>query len=227
MEHYVYVYLDPRKPGNYNYINYNFEYEPFYIGKGKERRYKTHLEKVKNGICKDLLKDYIIKELLSLNLEPIIIKYRDNMKENEALELEKNMIISIGRVDLKTGPLSNLSNGGQGISNRKFTDTHRKNLSLARKGKVSEKQLEHLKNIHKKMIGNKRTLGISFSKEVRERMGKSHYKPVYQLNSIGEILNEFDSIKNAENYIGVPIKKVLSGKGKTAGGFYWKYKNEK
>ena len=37
--HYVYAYLDPRKPGKYSYkgLNVSFLYEPFYIGKGKNR----------------------------------------------------------------------------------------------------------------------------------------------------------------------------------------------
>ena len=40
---YVYAYLDPRKPGNFTYAEYNFGYEPFYIGKGRNYRYKYHL----------------------------------------------------------------------------------------------------------------------------------------------------------------------------------------
>jgi hypothetical protein len=45
-----------------------------------------------------------------------------------------------------------------------------------------------------------------------------------QIGNNNEILNEFQSIKDAEKYIGVSIKKVLRGKGNTAGGFFWVYK---
>ena len=75
------------------------------------------------------------------------------------------------------------------------------------------------------MIGNKRTLGFKFSDESKKRLAESHYKPVLQISKDGEILNEFRSIKDAECYIGVSIKKVLRGGGKTAGGFIWRYKN--
>jgi hypothetical protein len=56
-------------------------------------------------------------------------------------------------------------------------------------------------------------------------LAESHYKPVLQIGNNNEILNEFQSIKDAEKYIGVSIKKVLKGEGNTAGGFFWKYEN--
>lgn len=44
---YVYLYLDPRKPGNYSYQiddkTYHFDYEPFYVGEGKGERMYDHL----------------------------------------------------------------------------------------------------------------------------------------------------------------------------------------
>ena len=46
--YYTYVYLDTRKSGFYSYSGLNnerfvFNYEPFYIGKGKNNRFKDHL----------------------------------------------------------------------------------------------------------------------------------------------------------------------------------------
>ena len=43
MESYVYVYLDPRKPGKFIYNDFSFEFEPFYVGKGYGDRAFGHL----------------------------------------------------------------------------------------------------------------------------------------------------------------------------------------
>lgn len=224
-DYYVYVYLDPTKPGNYSYGEFVFEFEPFYIGKGRKHRSRIHLLKVKRGNYKNLPKYHVIKKILDKGLEPIIIKYSEGLIEKNSFDIEMYMIGKIGRKDLNNGPLRNLSNGGEGNGDRKFTEEHRINLSLSRKGKVSDKQKDHLKSIHEKMKGNKRTLGFKFSAESKKKLAESHYKPVLQIGDNNEILNEFKSIKDAEEYIGVPIKKVLRGEGKTAGGFFWVYKN--
>lgn len=224
-DYYIYVYLDPRKDGKYSYDEFTFDFEPFYIGKGRNHRSRIHLLKVKRGNYKNLPKYHVIKKILDEGLEPIIIKYKEGLLEKNAFDIEKDMIKKIGRKDLNNGPLRNLSNGGEGNGDRKFTDEHRINLSLSRKGKVSDRQRNHLKSIHEKMKGNKRTLGFKFSEESKRKLAESHYKPVLQIGDNNEILNEFKSIKDAEKYIGVSIKKVLRGNGNTAGGFFWMYKN--
>lgn len=43
---YVYALLDPRKPGKYKYGEYEFDYEPFYVGKGSGDRCEHHLPRL-------------------------------------------------------------------------------------------------------------------------------------------------------------------------------------
>ena len=42
---YIYAYLDPRKPGDFQYpeAKIKFNYEPFYIGKGHAERKFDHI----------------------------------------------------------------------------------------------------------------------------------------------------------------------------------------
>jgi hypothetical protein len=42
--YYVYVYLDPRKFGVFEYGSLKFDYEPFYVGKGTNKRMYAHLK---------------------------------------------------------------------------------------------------------------------------------------------------------------------------------------
>jgi hypothetical protein len=46
--YYVYIYLDPRKKGFYKYGKLNFQFQPFYIGKGNGNRMYDHLKLKKN-----------------------------------------------------------------------------------------------------------------------------------------------------------------------------------
>lgn len=111
MEFYVYAYLDPRKVGNFEYPEICFGYEPFYIGKGKGRRSISGIKDKKNK-----LKRSKIDSILNEGLEPIIVKIKQGLEENEAFLLETQIILSIGRIVNGEGPLSNLTDGGEGTS---------------------------------------------------------------------------------------------------------------
>lgn len=147
---YVYIYLDPRKKGKYIYGSYIFDYEPFYVGKGKDRRAKTTITSHRKGLCGNKL-----KKLKSLNLEPIIIILHKNYSEYSAHSIEKKLIKLIGRLDNGTGILCNHTNGGEGTSGYKLSDETKRKMSLFK-------------------IGKKFCLGKKHSKETRIKMSLSH-----------------------------------------------------
>lgn len=121
MEHYfIYCYYDNRKPGNYEFSNICFLYEPFYIGKGKyteRRKYsraKQHLNEKRNRNYFKNGKINRIKE--ECRCIPFIEILYDNLIENDAFLYEKQLIHEIGRYNIGRGPLTNLTNGGEGSS---------------------------------------------------------------------------------------------------------------
>ena len=117
-KYYVYVYLDPTKPGTYRYPFkhgvYCPKFEPIYIGAGKNQRYRFFLlfkSRVKNESLFNEINQ--IRERNSWQ-DPIIKKIKIGLSRNESFKWETKLIIAIGRMDLKTGPLFNKTNGGLG-----------------------------------------------------------------------------------------------------------------
>ena len=107
---YTYVYLDPRKSGIYNYGEYEFDYEPFYVGKGKGNRWND-IKWSRNKYFKNK-----INKIKRLGFEPIRRKIKENLEENYSFEIEKELIKLIGKEILKEGPLTNETDGGEGSS---------------------------------------------------------------------------------------------------------------
>lgn len=145
---YVYAYLDTRKPGKYEYngTSYCFLYEPFYIGKGRNKRYKEHLAEAKKVISGKLNRGnrnkqgtnwHKVNKILSIYKTtqewPQIVFLNDGLSEKEAFDIEAKHIVSIGRYDLKTGQLTNMSDGGGGVSNP--SEERRKQMSINSSGK--------------------------------------------------------------------------------------------
>lgn len=94
--YYVYLYLDPRTKGKYEYRLLNNEIitltnKPFYVGKGKQMRFIHHYNKCYKSKCNKKKNDYI-QELLSQGLTPQIYLYKIDIEEKEALNVEKMLI---------------------------------------------------------------------------------------------------------------------------------------
>lgn len=115
---YVYVYIDPRKePTTIN--GYTFAGEPFYIGKGKEKRAWTHL-KESSSRATNTLKHGKIQRIRQSGVEPIVELMVTGLSEEDALRLEREWIASIGTkwtiAEIPRGPLTNMTSGGEGYS---------------------------------------------------------------------------------------------------------------
>jgi len=147
---YVYAYLDPRKKDEYVYsfgkkgkiksIN-----EIFYIGKGCDQRKFFHLDLKK---CTNFrLRSKIVKIRIAGFSDPIIKTVKSGLTEKEALNLEKKIILGIGRRHLEEGSLTNFSDGGDGFSSKDMkilwkNETYRKNM-LKNRSELRKKDWEN------------------------------------------------------------------------------------
>jgi hypothetical protein len=106
---YVYIYLDTRKSGKFIYYDLEFDYEPFYVGKGCGDRYNNHLNEKK---VVNRHKSGKIENIKKVGLLPKIVFICDSVSDDVAKSIEMLTISKIGRYP--NGPLTNLTNGGDG-----------------------------------------------------------------------------------------------------------------
>jgi hypothetical protein len=108
--YYNYVYLDPRKPGNFGFESVCFLFEPLYVGKGKSNRCYIHLKnskRIDNPIFRTKL------NLLKQNFDLMNYIVQLNFTEDENLSYfnESRLIEEIGSShikEIKDGPLVNI-----------------------------------------------------------------------------------------------------------------------
>ena len=170
-EYYIYVFLDSTKQGEYNYGDLKFEFEPFYIGKGKGDRINH------SKYDKRTFKRNKIKSIMGKNGSIISLKIRENLNLIESLETEREIIKKIGRRDLNLGPLTNLTDGGDGRTNGKNSPesiekarVKLKDVAIKRKMDGTDKHTDEIvKKLREINMGEKNPMwGKTHTDEIKE-----------------------------------------------------------
>ena len=172
---YVYIYLDPRKTGNFIYDDLKFDNEPFYVGKGSGRRCTSHLRRLN---CKqNTFKTNKIKKIIKEGLTPIIIKFYTGLTENDSYRIESELIKKIGRYDLKNGPLTNLNDGGNG-GHINPSEESRYNFGLRTRGKT----YEEIYGLEKAKILKENRIQSNKNRDVRKKNTNTEIKSITKIN---------------------------------------------
>lgn len=159
--YYLYVYLNPLKECNFSYGKFVFNYEPFYVGKGKKYRKNVHLYLAKIKKDRNKHKQNTINLILEKNMKPEILVLEKSNDEDYILHKEMELIKIIGRRDLNTGPLTNLTDRGE-VPN-KLSDETKQKMRNARLGKKASEE-------------TKRKMSLSQNGEKNGFYGKKHTK---------------------------------------------------
>ena len=102
---------------------------PFYIGIGKDPK-RPYSKKYRNKAWLGVVDktDYNIDILF------------ENLTKHQAITKEKEFIKLYGRVDIKTGCLYNMTDGGEGAFSMIYTDDRNKKISNTLKGRKHKKE---------------------------------------------------------------------------------------
>ena len=156
---YVYAYIDPQ------------DGTPFYIGKGQGKRAYRHLQPgiIQIGSDRGWFFYRKLRKLLARGIQPDVQFIHKTLTESQAFFWETFFIKALGRRDLNTGCLCNLTSGGEGTSGHQHSEETKKRMAISSRGqKHSEEAKQKVGNAHR---GRKHTdkSRLQMSKGQRKR----------------------------------------------------------
>lgn len=178
--------------------------EPFYIGIGSDNSYKrAHKTKSRSFRWKDIA--YKIPYRVDIVL--------DNLTLDEALNKEIELISLYGRIDLGTGILTNMTDGGEGTIGHKWNDNQNQAL-------------------HKRLKGNKYNSGSKYTEETKKLLSNIRKnKPQPNIRKSIMCLNNnviYESVSIAAQILNLKqgdISNVLTNRQKSTKSYRFIYNN--
>ena len=153
-----------------------------------------------------------------------------------------------GRINMGTGSLVNLTDGGEGATNVKLNDQSRIKMSLGQRGNDKWKKRKPYKkpeiHFNKGRVVSEATkqkirlafekfghpcLGKKMSQETKDKISATkNKKPVLQYTLDGIFVKEYESTKavRKDGYDQGNVWKCCHNKSKTHKNFIWKFKNQ-
>jgi hypothetical protein len=173
---------------------------PYYVGKGKEKR--AYRDSGRKGAPTPKDKN-------------CVIFLEQGLTEQEALNLEMYYIGLYGRIDIGTGILRNLTDGGDGATGWSPSQETRDKMSQAKTGKALPQKIKD--NMSRALLGNQRWLGKTHTQETKNKMAQTKVSCLYEFtDSDGEIYitdNAKDFARQYELSDG-HLSQVINGKRK-------------
>jgi hypothetical protein len=138
----------------------------------------------------------------------------------DACQVEYGMIQSYGRIDLGTGCLVNMKDGGFNVSGWHHNEKTKIKISESQKGRTGHwLGKKHKKESIIKMQKPKKD-GFNIGRKVTWNT-RPDTKKVIQKSLNGDIIKIWDSASKIKNELNIMVYDALEKRNKTAGGFCW------
>lgn len=197
-----------------------------YIGKtdNPKRRLKEHIYESKNTPKNH--RHYWILSLLNNNEIPKL-EILDCVNHNEWDFWEKHYISLIKSWGFNLTNQTEGGDSGLGMLGKKHKEETKEKIKIANSGKNhynfgKKLSKEHKEKLSNSLSGNKNPF---FGKKHSEKTLNEFRKKILQYDLNGNFIKEWDSIKDAEVNLNIhSISSVCNKKLKSAGGFFWAFK---